>query len=44
MRLREVVSKISLAGSPYDRVLALLDTIPNPVEPHVNGFGSPNLG
>ena len=38
--LGEVVTKVSAAGSPVEVELALFDSILEPVEPHVYGFGA----
>ena len=37
--LGEVVSKVVSAGPPEDNVVAEVDTVANPVVPHVNRLG-----
>ena len=38
--LGEVVTKVSAAGFPINEKLALLGAVLDPIEAHVNGFGS----
>lgn len=38
--LAKMVRKIFGAGSPVDDEVSLLDTVPDPVETHVDGFGT----
>jgi hypothetical protein len=40
MMFRKVVGLVEAALFPKDNELALTDTVTNPVEAHVNGFGS----
>jgi len=35
----EIIGMVGTAGSPENLKLALPDSVPDPIEPHVNGFG-----
>ena len=37
----EVISFVLFAWAPVDKEVSLLDAVSDPVEAHINGFGSP---
>ena len=40
MVFRDVVGEIGLPGAPIYLELLLVDSVPDPVEPHVDGLGA----